>query len=300
MSGSTYPTKTAANTLYTGVETQAYLYLSTQKSWADTLYTRTGDPSNCRWFDEAYEGVNEYVQSEGGGTKKQLQSYMPKDVIVPMSNPSMINDFGLRVRNTSNSLFGSDRAFDGVFAYPGAGQDYQSITGYDANGNIVTDAGGTLTEPYTTVGYAAIDRTTGDILNYAYKDYSTDGGKTWVYNGTNASGGHIGFTDDQIGGLSSSITSSKDFVTRTHVVYTLKEAYDKGLVSFVDRDPIGVDENGVTQYIYNSVFINNPTTALLEGGTGSISWGTGTPGIWLTGYKQTGKKGKSVYTRFIA
>lgn len=300
MSGSTYPTKTAANTLYTGVETQAYLYLSTQKSWADTLYTRTGDPSNCRWFDESLEGVNDYVQSEGGGTKKQLQSYMPKDVIVPMSNPSMINDFGLRVRNTSNSWFGSDRAFDGVFAYPGAGQDFQTITGYDANGNIVTDAGSTLTEPNTTVGYAAIDRTTGDILNYAYKDYSTDGGKTWVYNGTNASGGHIGFTDDEIGNLSSSITSSKDFVTRTHVVFTLKEAYDKGLVKYVDRDPIGIDENGVTQYIYNAVFINNPNTALLEGGTGSISWGTGTPGIWLTGYKQTVSKGKSVYTRFIA
>lgn len=301
MSGTTYPTKTAANTLYTGVETQAYLFLSTQKAWADTLYTRSGDPNNCRWYDAQYETGCEYVtQPSNGGTSNQLYAQIPKDCIVPMSNPSMINDFGLRVKNTSNSIFGSSRSYDGIYAYPGAGQEFQTITGYDANGNLVTDAGATLDTVYESVGYAAIDRTTGDILNYAYKDYSTDNGKTWVYNGTNASNGHIGFTDDELNALDASITGAAGFTTRTHVVYTLKEAYDLGITTYVDRDAIGVDENGVTQYIYNAVFINNPTTALLEGGTGSISWGTSVPGIWLTGYKQTIEKAKSVYTRYIA
>ena len=267
--------------LYNDLTTKTYMYHTTEKGWAETAYS--GDVLNNNTTTATYTTVSSFAY------------YTPKDFIIPMSNPNSINSKRFWMKNTTTPLFGDGyKAMDGIFTYAKSGTKYYAVS----NGSVAsTQSSASGTD--TTLAYAAIDRTTGDILNYDLYDYYYNG--TW-YRGTkntnaiNATvnddgsggglgGGYMGYTATEIGNLSDTIKNSDGFSTRPHVVWTFAEALATGYVMGVDRSVARVKDDGTTEYIYNAVFVK-PTTGLLQGSYGqsskvSISWGTPVPGVYF-------------------
>ena len=267
--------------LYTDLKTKTFMYHTTEKGWAETAYS--GDTLNQNTTTATYSTCGSFAY------------YTPKDFIVPMSNPNSINSKKFYMKNTTNPLFSDGyKAMDGIFTYAKSGTKYYAVS----NGTIASTQS-TASGSDTTLAYAAIDRTTGDILNYDLYDYYYNG--TW-YRGTkntnaiNATvnddgsggglgGGYMGYTATEIGNLSDTIKNSDGFSTRPHVVWTITEALATGYVMGVDREIARVKDDGTTEYFYNAVFVK-PTTGLLQGSYGqdskvSISWGTPVPGIYF-------------------
>ena len=267
--------------LYEDLTTNTYMYHTTEKGWAETAYS--GDVLNNNTTTATYTTVSSFAY------------YTPKDFIIPMSNPNSINSKRFWMKNTTSPLIGDGyKAMDGIFTYAKSGTKYYAVT----NGTVASSQS-SASGSDTTLAYAAIDRTTGDILNYDLYDYYYNG--TW-YRGTqntnaiNATvndngtggglgGGYMGYTATEIGNLSDTIKNSDGFSTRPHVVWTFEEALATGYVMGVDRSIARVKDDGTTEYIYNAVFVK-PTTGLLQGSYGqdskvSISWGTPVPGVYF-------------------
>ncbi|MBR3148593.1 MAG: hypothetical protein IKF64_00325 [Eubacterium sp.] len=268
-------------TLYSGLKTKTFMYHTTEKGWAETAYS--GDTLNNNTTTANYTKVSSF------------EYYTPKDFIVPMSDPNSINSKKFYMKNTTTTLFGDGyKAMDGIFTYAKSGTKY-----YAVSSGTVASTQSTASGSDTTLAYAAIDRATGDILNYDLYDYYYNG--TW-YRGTkntnaiNATvnddgsggglgGGYMGYTATEIGNLSDTIKNSDGFSTRPHVVWTFEEALGTGYVKGVDREIARVKTDGTVEYIYNAIFVQ-PTTGLLQGSYGqdskvSISWGTPVPGIYF-------------------
>ena len=273
-------------TLYSDLKTKTFMYQTTETGWAETAYN--GDVLNLNTTTANYSttpsGSNGY------------EYYTPKDFIVPMSNPSSINSkrFYMKNRYKGNIFTDGYKAMDGIFTYAKSGTKY-----YAVNNGTVASTQSTASGSDTTLAYAAIDRATGDILNYDLYDYYYNG--QWYRgdknnnainstvnddgSGGGLGGGYMGYTAAEIGNLSSAIQNSDGFATRTHVVWTFEEALATGYVMGVDRDVARVKTDGTVEYIYNAVFVK-PTTGLLQGNYGqnskvSISWGTPVPGIYF-------------------
>jgi hypothetical protein len=335
MNGTSLPTAPATkDCLYQKLQTQAYLYITPDADWKGTLYSRdyTNDTS-LRMYAAAYEvgysSTSDYTTSTApGGTsygrtvnsgKGDLYATLPNDFIVPMSDPSSIENLTFRVRNAGGSTFGTDRAFDGIYTYLTSGTTYYPVTD-----KLVSDTEVTATADNSAYAYAAIDKATGNILNYDLYDYydptydNGDGTKgAWMRGTVQGTGVYSGYTATEIGNLSESITKAVGYQTRTHVAYTFDEALALGYVAGVQRTAAAADSSGNITYSYEAVLINltaarnvkyNDTsvaTLLLQGNYAddsklSISWGTPTAGLYLAAGKTDVGKNSTIYTKFLA
>ncbi|MFR5875989.1 MAG: hypothetical protein ACLUFN_05820 [Eubacterium sp.] len=325
MNGTTLPTETADNLVESDLETIAYMYLTTDKNWRDTLYSRDYSDT-VKEYDANYEpgsgSESTYTKSTAkGGTNNYLYATFPKSFIVPMSEPSSIENLGFRVRNDESSWsLTKSRAFDGVYTYLTAGTEY-----YAVNGKTMNDISDTLTTASadnSNYAYAAVDKTNGNILNYDLYDYYNPNTKEWVRGDVMSTGVHAGFTEAEINALDDSIKGAEGFNTRVHVAYTIDEAIATGYVKGVQRTAAAVDSNGNTTYSYEAVLFDLSTdganvnvegsgssalkasTLLLQGkyandSKKSISWGTPTAGIYLASGKTDVSKNSTIYTKFL-
>lgn len=314
------PAQTTANTVKSDLTTTAYMYLTTAQDWAGSLYTRDyTDSYNNSGTYKMYDGSQEpnysnnttlVTSSARGGKNNKLFASFPKDFIVKMSDPSAIYNYGLRVKNNTSSVSGSEASYDGVYTYLNTGDQYYAVS----NGTVSTTLT-TASADNDTMAYAAIDRETGNILNYDLYDFYNPLTGDWdrgtkCADSTSYDGGtystknqYQGYTQAEIDALSDSITGGEGFKTRPHVVLTFDEGVASGLVKGVYREKAAVVD-GVQTYVYSRVLVT-PNVLLLvnqqhQNGKYSISFGTPTPGLYLCASKVKIPKGKTHYTRFLA
>jgi hypothetical protein len=301
------------------LEVKAYLYLSTSPSWASVTYPRTDDGvlefstaeesvastgsniANYKFYYNKY-GSYTYVTANGNSSSCQV----PTNMIVQLTNPSAVNTYTYRFRSNANGT----RSVDGVYTYMSSGTEYYPVTD-----GVIASSTTTATEDHDTWAYTAIDQTTGNVLNYNLYDYSLDGGKTWDRGTQNTEclqNGYQGYTRSDLNTIYNNLSDAKkeNYTERTHVVWTIDEALDTGYVVGVQRTAAAV-VNGVQEYVYTGVIIDvtahgsTYATNLLEGtysdeGRHSISFGTPTPGLYLTAPKQQVSKYSSSYSSFLA
>lgn len=329
MNGTALPSQTAANTVYEDLETFAYMYITPEVGWRDTLYTRDYN-DDIKEYAEAYEvgygSSSAYTTSTApGGTscgitansgKGDLFATLPNDFIVPMSDPASIERLGFRMRNAGGSALGKNRAFDGIYTYLTAGTQYYAVSGTTMSS--ISDTLTTASGDNSDYAYAAVDKTNGNILNYDLYDYYNPNTESWDRGTLMSTGVYSGYTADDINNLSDSITGAEGFMTRVHVAYTIEEAIATGYVKAVQRTAAAVDSSGNLTYTYEGVFFDLSTaktvtpsgesasaaTLLLQGNYAdnskkSISWGTPTPGIYLASGKTDVPKNSTIYTKFL-
>lgn len=338
MNGTTKPSFNESKVVAgcSNLHTTAYMYLTTEVDWASTVYD-----SNGHYAVTYYTGTNDNNKSNAythtspkyGGSNVRfggavLLPTFPNDFIVPMSNAQSINNKCFYVKNVSNSVVGQAKAFDGVYATLMVGDQYYAVNGTTIAETLTTAGTGSTDEEKSFgisnkfVGYAAIDTTNGDILNYNRWDYTTDDGKTW-------NRGPLIFDDFACGYSQSELNSLTDaaavkakeegtFGTRTHVAWTLDEAIAHGVVKGVQRTKSKIVD-GKASYIYSGVLLDLSTsymtkkvtvngseesisTKLLKGGSDpyeSITWGTPTPGIYFAAYKTEVAAGGESWCTFL-
>ncbi|MGN0527516.1 MAG: dockerin type I domain-containing protein [Eubacterium sp.] len=317
MNGTSLP-DAPASPKYSDVQTRAYLYLTSEKDWKNTLYTSTSN--GCKAFDSAYiqnygESCEYTTTTDRFGKSDYLVATLPNDFIVPISNPSSIDELGIRTKNRSGTTIGSsvigggNYSIDGIYTYMTSGTVYQPVSGTTVSDETTASADD------QSFAYVSIDKSNGDILNnelYDYRTSATDWDRgtlcsdTTTYDGNtfNTKNMRQGYTAEEINNLDSSIKDAEGFETRPHVAFTIDEAMDAGLVKGVIRDEAAPDEDGNKTYIYEAVFMA-PTTLFMAGGTvnsahTSISYGTPTPGIFLSMDKVTLSAQTDNFQRWIS
>lgn len=312
MNGTSNPSYSADKVVYSNLTATAYMYTTTAKDWAATLYASDGTINGSYKFSKN-AGTNAYTTGVKGGTSDNLTSTIPNDFIVPMSNAEVINNRKFLVVNTTGKFGGKNRAFDGMFASLMEGVDY-----YPVSNGVISNTKTTSTAQ-KLVAYAAIDKATGNLINYNRYDYTTDDGKTWNRGTVQYSTLKGGFSAADINNLSEDIKNSGHFGTRPHVAWTLEEALATGIVYGVRRTAANIVD-GVQQYVYDAVLLNldssfaktipsgfdeSVATLLLRGNYDkadhkySISWSTPTPGIYFGSSKTMVNKASEVTPTFL-
>ena len=329
VSGSTNPTISDSNVYATNLTATAYLYMTEDKDWQSTLYSYSKD-DDLNLINSAYQGSSAGNSNIGGytfttaagGTSNELFATLPQAFIISKTDTKGTKNFtknSFRVKNTSSSAFwGSTRAFDGLYTYLTSGTQYYAVSN------------GTVAESLTTasadnklVAYVAVDKSTGNILNYNLYDYSTDGGETWNRGEKQATGVYGGYTSTEINALPEK--NNDGFTTRTHVAWTIDELLATGYVFGVQREKAAPDANGNPTYVYNAVMLNldsakssvsyystndqkntsaSVATLLLQGDFDcsaklSISFGTPTPGIYFASSKKEIAKASTSNFKFL-
>ena len=285
--------------LYEDLKSKTFLYHTTQKGWRETAYSGT----------TLNHSTTTATQSKAGSN---FEYWTPKEFIIPMSDPSSINELTFSYKNITSGWGDQYKAMDGIFTYAKSGTKYYAVS----NGTVASTLS-SASGSDTGLAYAAIDRTNGNVLNYDLYDYYYNG--TWNRGAQNnnsytatinddgsgggLSGGYMGYTADEIAALSDDIKNSDGFSTRPHVVWTFEEALATGAVNGVIRDVARVKSDGTTEYVYSAVFVQ-PTTGLLQGNYGqnskvSISWGTPVPGVYFGVGKARIKKNVEEYKPFL-
>lgn len=221
--------------LYSGLEANAYQYVSGAKGWKDVVYpgAAAGRPVNHLALELEsdsgsqtmnFEGYTAYTSSNFAENDYLHLGY-PKDIVMTTSNLSDIENIDFRVKNVSIPLFGGDRNIDGFYCY-------------DVKNDLVNDMTGGTSSVNMSNAIPIYDKETGDLLKNGKFDYSLDGGVTWNRNGVN------GYTQDDINGVINS-NPGANITTRTHVVYTLEEAKNLGIIACYHRN-----EAGIFEYLY--------------------------------------------------
>lgn len=315
--GNANPSYDASKVVFSNLSTQAFMTATTEASWAGSLYNADGTINGSYTYTGTKDSgkSNTYTTASPGygGSSKYLLATTPNEFIIPTSDPSSINNYKFLVKNVSNSTLGSDRSFDGMFASLKEGVDYYPVT----DGKIADET--TTSTAQKLVGYAAIDTTNGNILQYNRYDYTIDGGETWNRGDVAFGTFCTGFSATQISELSTQYAETGKFATRTHVAWTLDEALASGIVYGVRRTPAKI-VNGVQTYLYDAVLLDlncsyatttpsglseSVSTLLLRGDYDgadykySISWSTPTPGIYFGATKNKVTKGKTVTPTFL-
>ncbi len=332
MNGTTKPTFSEDKVVEgcSNLHTTAYMYLTTEVDWASTVYDGSG-----HYKVQYYSGKDDanksntytHTSPEYGGSNVTfggpvLLPTFPNDFIVPMSNAQSIDNKCFYVKNVAS--IGNPKAFDGVYSTLMQGDQY-----YPVNGTTISD---TLeTAPASSdsnqskfgisdkfVGYAAIDTTTGDILNYNRWDYTTDNGATWNRGPVIFDDFACGFSQNELNSLEdpAAVKAKEEgtFGTRIHVAWTLQEAMGHEIVKGVQRTKSKYVD-GVQHYVYDGVLLNlnapymkeektvngsteTVGTKLLKGGSDpyeSITWGTPTPGLYFGASKTSIEKGSEAW-----
>ncbi|MDE6767226.1 MAG: hypothetical protein K2J35_03405, partial [Eubacterium sp.] len=243
-----------ATPLYTDLTARDYQYMSVARGWSDVIYPASLDSESDRqgdgifWFPSNAENSSEnqrinvsnsgqylktsaYFARNNGSLSAKLAFVVnyPEAVVLGTDNLSAVNNYGVLVRNVKLSGTGSgDRSLDGIYYY-------DSATVYDDNTNANVTVGSDNPIP-------VFDKSTGDLLLIGTYDYSTDGGNNWTNNKSEAEvdAAREAFLKD-----ANNEGKYDDFVTRTHIAYTLKQAIDNQIIAAYHQN-----ERGEIEYMY--------------------------------------------------
>lgn len=207
----------------TGLKVTTYQYLSNKADWKTTVYSRedTATGGSYQFPTSAEHSASSGTPSgstyagdyEIKLTKSDiLYIEYPAYVVATTEDPADVDKYGARIINkTGFALGGTDKSCDGVFYY-------DSKTVHDA----YTNADVTVNQENPK---AYCDPETGGIIAIGTFDYSKDGGNTW----DRGSGGYSSSDVQKI--YDEATQAEKDnFKRRDHVVYTLQEASDMGIL----------------------------------------------------------------------
>ena len=296
--------KPAANGNYlfpADITTYSYLVITVGGSWQTALYPdargdgyANNDPSTITKYKYVAASTNnnnagatygtgdaQVVNSTAGGQDNNLIAAVPKTIVIPSSDPAIVNKYSIRVRNNNDS---SSRKYNGAVAFINEGTEY-----YAVNGTTVASTLSTMNNNTTSnMAYAYID-SEGNLLKRDYYDYRIDEGE-WVR----------GFTRAQLdamegeGGSIEAEFNAKRVTERTHVTYTFAEACAAGIVTGVQRTA-----NADGSYSYQNVFVN-PNTTLVSDSASGITFVTPFSGFYFQNHGSTVEKSNSNYDFFLA
>ncbi|MDE6471261.1 MAG: hypothetical protein K2L19_09630 [Eubacterium sp.] len=234
-----------AQPIHTNLKARDYQYMSIAKGWSDVIYSRSGN--GIYWFPQngETETANQTINVDGSGlytkstarfssvksgtTTTVLIANYPESVVLGTDNLSAVNDYGILVKNIrTGGTSNRSRTLESMYYFDNA-------TVYDDN-----------TKTNVTVGSAnpipVFDKATGNLLLIGTYDYSTDGGNTWNNGKTEAEvdAAREAFIKD-----ANNEGKFDQFVTRTHIAYTLQQAVDNGIIAAYHQN-----ERGEIEYMY--------------------------------------------------
>lgn len=288
-----------SNVVVADQKVTAYKCLTPDISWVDSIYPAINGVGNTEEeisasYARAADGVNYFPESGEGSYNKDGQNGVknlngfklndakgigkgnsivvryPAEMIVDKSAPERVNSYGILVRNTYWSS-AETRDIHGIFAYqPGR--------------KVVNDLAANPTAELTTDiyhGLAEFNRTTGDILKMDKLDYLVNGQTQWVRSDTNHPDGfYYNEIEEKLG--------HKNFITRPHVVFTLQEAKDAGILYACHKNP----ETKLWEYVFLKEISNNKTYGwryLCH----KVSWSSGVEGIYIDSIAEESIKGQN-------
>ena len=283
----------------------AYKCLTPDVSWVDSIYPTVNGYKQI--YDRGADGVNYFPKSgednyeragkngvktingfklndcKGFGAKRLVSDgngavvcRYPAEMIIDKSNPSKVNTYGILFRNTS----GTQKDVHGIFTYqPGR--------------TVVNDLADNPTAELTTNEYhglAEFNRTNGDILKMDKLDYSTDGGKKWIRSDTNHPDGfYYNEIEEKLG--------HKNFITRTHVAFTLQEAKDLGILYACHKDP----DTKLWEYVFLKEISGKKSAYRWELLSHMASWSSGVEGVYVESCPSTTIEGdRGVYYNLLS
>ncbi len=264
-------------TLYTGLKTRAYQYLTGQVGWADVVYPadRNGQlaealETNNPNASMSLNGYNTYTTG-GFGKGSYLNCLYPEYVVLQTSNLGAVNGYMIRFRNTSGT-FGSNRSVDGLYYY-------DSKTVYDDNtgANVTVNMNNAI---------PIWDKETGDLLRKEMYDVSYDNGVNWD-RGTN----NVGYTEQEASDLYNNATPEQQagFTRRDHVAYTLTEAVSAGIIQAYHKNDAGV---------YEYVYMKTGSGTNYDTTLSKVSMRGPCDGFYINFTKVTVAKNSSSYSAF--
>lgn len=201
-----------------------YIYMSNEVDWESTVYPtdRTHTDGN-RHLNQSLEcdavnsskTVNGYKTYSTGKFADSGNNYIyatyPEYVVLSNDNLSAVDNYALRFFK-NKVTFGSGRSVDGIY--------------YFDNKEVMDDATGSMVTVNQNNPIPVFDKSTGDLLYIGKYDISTDGGKTYTI--TNKTSDEVSTERDT---FLSNGGDDANFVTRTHVVYTLEDAKKAGIIA---------------------------------------------------------------------
>jgi hypothetical protein len=260
--------------LQSGLVARAYQYLTSASDWETSVYPYDEDPNNIRIYSDgttlefreslesnspttnSYNDFKVITSSYFGDTSsnnKFVVSY-PEYVVLTTDDLSAVDNYGIRVRNAkTGGLTGASKTYYGMYYY----EDTQTVTDTGVNGTSSNSV---------TIGQAnaipVFDKTTGDLLRYGLYDITYDGGQTWD---------RTGYTIDEVNDKEGELDDSARelFDSRTHVAYTLAEAYNMGIIAASYKNDRGTYDyvymQSSTNYAYQKTLINVSVRGPIDG-----------------------------------
>lgn len=275
--------------------TTTYIYTTPESDWFYTCYNAGPEGENdftrrfTNWEPDVggettyTQATNNFGTSDFFGGPYIYVTY-PKQIVIPNNNPGLVDQMGIRAKNSHRF---TSYEFSGVYSYPDTAVQAYTVSGTNVSSTLSDISG-------TSYAYVAMDPETGDLLNYARVDISSDGGKTWDRGPQSTANGltiYQGYDQSTLEG---------NYQIRTHVALTFDEACRAGIVNAVQRTEVAEGE-----YVYESVFINatqnrSLTAQLLANNENSISFSTPANGIYFCAGTVSVPNNKSTYVPWIA
>lgn len=212
--------------LYPNLETTTYQYLTGAAGWEDAVYPNGSTTLNASFGSgdrNQVRTVNGYnIYSSRAFRDNAMMVAYPEYIVLATSNLSAINNYQLRLYDNSREAGGGTHGMDGFFCF-----DEKTV--YDDNTSSQVAVNRLNAIPI-------YNKETGDIIKYGKYDYSLDGGKNWNRNGV------AGYTQEEVNSI---VQSNTNVSVRDHVVYTLQEAINGGIVAAYHKDA-----SGFVEYLY--------------------------------------------------
>ena len=274
------------------ITTFTYLTIAVGGSWQAALYPdgradKDGDNITKYKYVAASTNNNnagatygtgdaQVVNSSAGGQDGNLIASVPKSMIIPSSDPAIVNKYSIRVRNNNT---GNDRQYNGAVAFAEEGTQYYAVNGTTVASTLSTVANNTTSD----LAYAYCD-SEGNLLKRDYYDYRISGGE-WVRGFSRA---QLDTMEGEGGSLYNDFNDGK-VEERTHVTYTFQEALNAGIVT-------GVQKSGDT---ITNVFVN-PSTTLVSDSASGITFITPFDGFYFSNHGSTVAKASNNFDFLIA
>ena len=211
--------------LYPDLTTTTYQYLTGAAGWEDAVYPNGSTTLNASFGSSdrnQVRTVNGYnIYSSRAFRDNAMMVIYPEYIVLATSNLGAINNYQLRLMDNTDGAFTSDgtHGMDGFFCF-----DEKTV--YDDNTSSQVAVNRLNAIPI-------YNKETGDIIKYGKYDYSLDGGKSWNRNGV------AGYTQEEVNSI---VQSNTNVSVRDHVVYTLQEAINGGIVAAYHKNAAGFVE----------------------------------------------------------
>ncbi len=281
------------------ITTYSYIVITVGGSWQAALYPdsqaekngdeivkykyATASTTNNSAGASYGRGDAAVVNSNLGGQTNNLLASIPKTIVIPSSDPSIVNKYSVRVRNTNTS---ATRKYNGAVAFITEGTEYYAVTG-NTTDSIAPSLSTMDNNTTSTMAYTYIDGE-GNLLNRDYSDYRVDGGD-W----NTCSNAELSSMKDEGGALYEAFKNGT-LEERTHITYTFDEALAAGIVTGVQRT-----KNADDTYSYQNVFVN-PNTTLVSDSASGITFVTPFSGFYFQNHGATIAKATNSFDYFIA